>query len=80
MDLPDPLIQLQRAADAEHARLLALPLGDAYWAQWEAWRGAAETVQAETTEYAKVEGVNRAAVEAALKRRVRHPEPAPADA
>ncbi|MEU3962934.1 hypothetical protein AB0F42_24530 [Streptomyces buecherae] len=78
MDLPADLIDLQRAADAEHARLIDLPLGDAYWKQWEVWRGAAETVQAAVTKHAAAEKLPRAAVEAALKRVVRHPAPADA--
>ncbi|GAA4684439.1 hypothetical protein [Streptomyces youssoufiensis] len=80
MDLPDALIALQTAADAEHARLDTLPMGEAYWRQWETWRNAAVAVQAAVTAHAADHDQPRYAVEAALKRRVRHPEPAPADA
>ncbi|MFT2014573.1 hypothetical protein ACMA1D_01810 [Streptomyces sp. 796.1] len=80
MDLPDSLMQLQTAADAEHARLLDLPYGAEYEQQWETWRTAAETVQAAITAHAQAESASRYAVEAALKKTVRHPEPEPADA
>ncbi|MEU5273163.1 hypothetical protein AB0G77_32510 [Streptomyces hygroscopicus] len=56
MDLPDRLIALQRAADAEHE------------AQWKRWCEAATTVQAAVTEHARDAGLNRYELEAAVKR------------
>ncbi|WP_275558458.1 hypothetical protein [Streptomyces sp. 5-6(2022)] len=68
----DRLIELQRASDAEHAKLQGLS-GEEHREQWEQWRAAAETVQEAITEAA--EGANRYELEAKVKRAARHPEP-----
>lgn len=62
MEIPESLIELQRAADAGSS------------ADWTAWREAAEQVQAAITHHAEAAGENRAAVEAAVKKAARHPE------
>ena len=78
-DIPDELIKLERSAEAERARLAGLD-GEAYDAQWKAWREAAAVFQAAVTEYAARDDVTMARheVEQAAKRAVRHPEPADA--
>ncbi|RSS33508.1 hypothetical protein EF902_43300 [Streptomyces sp. WAC05858] len=65
------MIELQRASDAEFAKLTGLD-GEEHREQWERWRTAAETVQAAITEAA--EGQNRYELEAKVKRLARHPE------
>ncbi|MFF5589743.1 hypothetical protein [Streptomyces hygroscopicus] len=73
MDIPDRLIELQRAADTEHAKLTALD-GDEHAAQWTRWRDAAAASHAAVTEHAAKNGLNRFELEAAVKRAVRHPD------
>ncbi|WP_413102205.1 hypothetical protein [Streptomyces sp. Inha503] len=73
MDIPDRLIELQTAADAEQAKLSGL-VGDEHAAQWASWFTAAATVQAAITEHAKEAGLNRFELEAAVKKSVRHPD------
>ncbi|WP_413808094.1 hypothetical protein [Streptomyces sp. OE57] len=73
MDIPDRLISLQTAADAEHAKLTGRD-GDEHTTQWKTWFEAAATVQAAVTEHAKEAGLNRYELEAALKKAVRHPD------
>lgn len=68
----DRLVDLQRAADAEFAKLKGLD-GDEHQAQWERWRETAETAQAAITEAAG--GGNRYELESKVKRAARHPEP-----
>lgn len=67
----EQLIDLQRTADAEHARLAGLE-GEERAAQWERWRKAAVAVQTAVTEAAQEAGANRAEIEAAVKRTARH--------
>jgi len=76
----EDLVNLQRAADEAHARVLALREGaaEAYEEAWQAWRSAAEVVQAAVTEHAKMKGEPRHGVEVAVKQAARHPEPAEA--
>ncbi|MFD7278381.1 hypothetical protein ACFV80_15355 [Streptomyces sp. NPDC059862] len=76
LDIPDRLINLERSAMEEHAKLTGL-YGEAYDAQWKAWRRAAEVLHAAVTEYAAHGdvGMSRHEVEQAVKRAVRHPEP-----
>ncbi|MFJ3839499.1 hypothetical protein ACIPY6_28885 [Streptomyces sp. NPDC090054] len=69
---PDELIRLQQASDAAHAAVLEAPTAEA----WQAWRDRAAEAQAAVTVYAKEIGELRNEVEAAVKRAVRHPEPA----
>ncbi|MBI0293261.1 hypothetical protein JBE04_01800 [Streptomyces sp. PRKS01-29] len=68
----DRLVHLQKASDAEHAKLQGLD-GEERRAQWELWRTAAEAVQAAITEAA--EGQNRYELESRVKKAARHPEP-----
>lgn len=74
MDIPDRLIELQQAADAEQAKLAGLD-GDERQAQWKTWFDAAVTVQAAVTDHAREAGLSRSALEAAVKKAVRHPDP-----
>ena len=67
---PDELIRLQRAPDAAHEAVRDDPSEEA----WAAWRDRAGEVQAAVTEYAKEVGEPRNKVEAAVKKRARHPE------
>ncbi|MCQ6250929.1 hypothetical protein [Streptomyces malaysiensis] len=72
MEIPDRLIDLQKAADAEQAKLTGLD-GAEHAAQWKSWFKTAEASQAAVTDHAKEAGLNRAAVETAVKQAVRHP-------
>ncbi|GAA2945873.1 MULTISPECIES: hypothetical protein [Streptomyces] len=73
IELPDELIQLERAAqDAQAAATSASPPEGA----WVAWREAAARVQAAITEHAAATKENRVAVEMGVKKAVRHPEAA----
>ncbi|MGW5448683.1 hypothetical protein [Streptomyces asiaticus] len=53
MDIPDRLIELQQAADAEHAKLSGLD-GEERAAQWKRWFAAAEASQAAVIEHAAI--------------------------
>ncbi|MEU0844823.1 hypothetical protein ABZ370_35865 [Streptomyces sp. NPDC005962] len=75
MDIPDRIIALQQAADAEHAKLAGLPDAD-HQIQWKHWYDAAVTVQAAVTEHAREAGLSRVELESAVKKAVRHPAPA----
>ncbi|MGW4670108.1 hypothetical protein [Streptomyces sp. NPDC004324] len=79
MDLPDDLISLECAAETARAHLAGLE-GEAYDAQWRAWRAAAEAFHAAVTEYAARDDValSRYEVEAAVKKQVRHSHEDPA--
>lgn len=74
MDIPDRLIDLQKAADAEYTKLAGL-IGEEREAQWKRWFEAAAASQAAVTEHAKEAGLNRYELEAAVKKAVRHPDP-----
>ncbi|MFG3311887.1 hypothetical protein ACGF0C_07985 [Streptomyces albidoflavus] len=74
MDIPDSLIDLQRAADAEWARLAELTDHDEREAQRLVWFEAGARAQAAITEWAREHEKNRAKVEAAVKQAARHPE------
>jgi hypothetical protein len=76
-DIPDELIKLERSAVAEHAKLTGLS-DEAYDTQWARWREAAAVFHAAVTDYAAREDVtmSRYKVEQAVKRAVRHQEPA----
>ncbi|MGF2208939.1 hypothetical protein [Streptomyces albidoflavus] len=74
MDIPDTLIDLQRAADAEWARLAELTDNDEREAQRLVWFEAGARAQAAITEWAAAEDKNRYAVEVAVRKAVRHPE------
>ncbi|MFF7758906.1 hypothetical protein [Streptomyces griseorubiginosus] len=73
--IPDELIHLQRSAVEERAQLADLD-GEAYDAQWKAWRTAAEDFHAAVTDYAAQGDVSmsRYEVEQAVKNAVRHPD------
>ena len=73
MDVPEHLIELQKAADLEHAKLATLD-GEERQEQWEAWRMCAEAVQAAVTQHAADHGESRYEVESAVKKAARHPE------
>lgn len=74
MDIPDRLITLQQAADAEHAKLAGLSDAERE-TQWKHWYEAAVTVQAAVTDHAREAGLSRSELEAAVKKAVRHPAP-----
>ncbi|NXY93482.1 hypothetical protein HYE82_03475 [Streptomyces sp. BR123] len=71
IELTDELIRLQQASDEAWAAVREAPSGEG----WELWRERAAEVQTAVTEYAKAIDQPRNAVEAALKKRVRHAEP-----
>ncbi|MER8030682.1 hypothetical protein ABTZ78_17185 [Streptomyces bauhiniae] len=71
-DLPALLIELERAAEAERAKLDGLT-GEEYAAQWRVWRDAAATFQAAVADH-PVEGMTRHELEQAAKKAVRYTE------
>ncbi|MCM3822462.1 hypothetical protein ACP4TB_29775 [Streptomyces sp. DR3-1] len=73
MDIPDSLIDLQRAADAEWARLAELTDHDEREQQRLVWFEAGARAQAAITEWAAAENKNRYKVEKAVRAAVRHP-------
>lgn len=75
VDIPDDLIALEAAAEEERARLTGLS-GTEWEAQRLRWREAAGRVQAAITKHAAATGDNRMGVEMAVKKIVRHQEPA----
>ncbi|MDQ0994738.1 hypothetical protein [Streptomyces sp. V3I7] len=79
-DIPDELINLERSAEEARAKLAGLD-GEAYDAQWRAWRDAATAFQAAVTEYAARDDVtaSRYEVEQAAKRAARHAQEDPAE-
>jgi hypothetical protein len=78
VDLPDDLINLERAAETARARMAGL--GDVERdAQRLVWREAAARVQAAITAHATAIKGNRFEVEAAVKRAVRHETEDPAE-
>ncbi|MEU7377610.1 hypothetical protein [Streptomyces albidoflavus] len=74
MDIPDSLIDLQRAADAEWARLAELTDNDERERQRRVWFEAGARAQAAITEWAREHEKNRYKVEKAVREAVRHPE------
>ncbi|MGY0023731.1 hypothetical protein ACVHNB_32775 [Streptomyces sp. YJ-C3] len=72
MDLPDRLIELQRAADDEGRKIEHLD-DEQRSKQREVWFEAAAKVDAAVTEYARENELNRYAVEKELRQTVRHP-------
>lgn len=72
MDLPDRLIELQRAADEQGRRLEHLD-AEERTAQRERWFEAAGETEAAVAAYAAENGLNRYEVEKALRQIVRHP-------
>lgn len=74
MDIPEHLIDLQRAANEAHARLEAATSDEERRDQREAWRMTAEAVQAAITQHAVEHSLNRYKVGQALKKAAKHPE------
>ncbi|MEU9523289.1 hypothetical protein [Streptomyces sp. NPDC048224] len=70
--LPTDLIMLQQAADAAHHKLQQLDDHHERDLQRQAWRQAAEIVQAAVTRYARTKRLNRHEVETRLRQLVRH--------
>ncbi|MFF8431791.1 hypothetical protein ACF07Y_43055 [Streptomyces sp. NPDC016566] len=77
-DIPESLIELERTAETERARLAGLS-GEDYDAQWRRWREAAEASQAAITAHAEEAEVNRYELEQSVKKAVRHAEEDPAE-
>lgn len=75
IELTDELIRLQQASDEAWAAVREAPSD----AGWELWRERAAAVQTAVTEYAQSVEEPRNAVEAELKKRVRHAEPPAAE-
>lgn len=78
VDLPDDLINLERAAEQARARMAGLT-GDEADVQRQAWREAAAKVQAAVTKHAEATGANRYEVGQALKAAARGTEQDPAE-
>ncbi|MGW2708518.1 hypothetical protein ACWC4J_05935 [Streptomyces sp. NPDC001356] len=76
-EVSDELINLERSAEEERAKLAGLT-GEAYDAQWRRWREASERVQAAVTVHAAASEVSRYELEQAVKKAVRHAEDSPA--
>ncbi|MFZ3569444.1 hypothetical protein ACNYS0_21060 [Streptomyces sp. BH034] len=72
IELPDDLINLQRAADDEGRKLAHLD-GDDLAKQREVWFDAAAKAQAAVTAYARDAALNRFDVEKQLRQATRHP-------
>lgn len=73
VEIPDRLIDLQKTADAEQAKLAGL-IGAERDAQWKRWFDAAVEIQAAVTAHAQETGTPRGQIEAAVKKAVRHPD------
>ncbi|MFI0233791.1 hypothetical protein [Streptomyces sp. NPDC017086] len=73
-EIPDELINAERSAELERARLAGLT-GDDHEAQLRRWREASATVQAAITKHAATDQTSRYELEQAVKKAVRHPEP-----
>ncbi|MEU6845633.1 hypothetical protein ABZ930_27545 [Streptomyces sp. NPDC046716] len=71
MELPEELIELQRAADIEGRKIEHLDGGEREQ-QRSVWFDAAARVQEAVTEYAAAEGLSRFEVEKALRQAARH--------
>lgn len=69
------LVALEQAAVDAHAQL---PTADDYDTARQTWLAAAAAFQTAVTEHAEAEGKPRVEVEMAVKKAVRHPEPADA--
>lgn len=78
VELPDELIELERSSEEARAKLAGLA-GEAYDAQWQAWRDAAEVFQAAVTVHAEEKGQPRHVVEMAAKKAVRRAEEDPVE-
>ncbi|MEU1309534.1 hypothetical protein ABZ419_11650 [Streptomyces cinnamoneus] len=74
LNIPDSLIDLQRASDAAREGLAGLS-GNEWDAQWRTWRDAAGRAQEAITEHATAISASRYEVEAAVKKAARHTAP-----
>ncbi|MFB8273452.1 hypothetical protein ACFC96_43670 [Streptomyces sp. NPDC055955] len=74
-DLPDSLLALQRAADAEHRTLQRLTSEEERTIQRAVWFRAAAAAQSAVTQYARRKRLNRCEIESQLRRITRHPQP-----
>ncbi|GHE16084.1 hypothetical protein GCM10010339_92840 [Streptomyces alanosinicus] len=72
-DVPEDLIELERTAELERARLAGVS-GKGYDAQWRRWREASEAAQAAATAHAEETGRNRYELVQSVKKAVRHIE------
>ncbi|MFF4403851.1 hypothetical protein [Streptomyces sp. NPDC001404] len=88
LDVPEALIELQRASDAAGAAVHGLQdeIGpaagdwsdeqrDTWAARWAAWRDAADRAHTAITEHAESTGASRYELEKVVKQVVRHAEP-----
>jgi hypothetical protein len=87
----DELVEMQRAADEAHGRVLELrdtygrPTAtpwtveqtEAYETAWQNWRDRAGEVQAAVTAHAQEQDKPRSGIEAAVRAKAWHPEPEP---
>ncbi|MGW4222982.1 hypothetical protein ACWEG1_05945 [Streptomyces bauhiniae] len=71
MEIPEPLIDLERAAETERAKLAGLE-GEEHAAQQRVWRAAAAVFQQAVTAHAAETGVDRHTLEQAVKHAVRY--------
>ncbi|MEU3953598.1 hypothetical protein AB0F45_14960 [Streptomyces achromogenes] len=72
-EIPDELINLERSAEQERARLAGLT-GDDYDTQLRRWREASAAFHAAVTEHAATSQISRYELEQAVKKTVRHAE------
>ncbi|MHC0431780.1 hypothetical protein ACX6XY_16585 [Streptomyces sp. O3] len=78
IEIPDDLLQLERSAEQERAKLAGLA-GAAYEAQRRRWRTAADAFRAAVSAYAARADVDPDELERAVQRAVRHTYEDPAD-
>ncbi|MDG9701646.1 hypothetical protein [Streptomyces sp. DH37] len=74
MDVPENLIELQRASNEARAKLEAATSEEERREQREAWRMCAEAVQAAITQHAVEQSLNRYELGQAVKDAARQPE------
>ncbi|MGX1542556.1 hypothetical protein [Streptomyces adustus] len=90
----DELVEMQRAADEAHSRVLELQDAcgrptlmpwsaqqtEEYQRAWQHWRELAGAVQAAVTGHAREQDTPRFDIEAAVRNKAWHPQPEPAAA
>ncbi|MFI1760749.1 hypothetical protein ACH41H_01545 [Streptomyces sp. NPDC020800] len=76
-DVPENLVELERVAEQERARLAGLT-GEEYEAQRRRWRTASEAVRAAIDSHAAETGIGRCELEQSVKQAVRYTEEDPA--
>jgi len=77
-DIPDELIELERAAEEERAKLAGLDEEERE-AQWKRWREATDKFEAAVTKHAEETGQSRDDVRKAARKAVRNAEEDPAE-